>query len=593
MARYLPTINPATEESIAEVAYGGPDDVTAAVEAARAAHPKWAALKDLERAKYLFRIARLIQERARELAVVETIDGGKPLRESRDVDIPLAAAHFFHYAGWADKLRYGVNAREVRPLGVVGQIVPWNFPLLMAAWKLAPALACGNVAILKPAETTPLTALLLAEICQEAELPPGVVAILPGNGDTGAALVREPNINKIAFTGSTAVGRDIQAALAGRAVRLTLELGGKSANIVFEDAALDQAVEGIVNGIFFNQGHVCCAGSRLLIQESVRDEVIAKLWQRMRRLRVGDPLDKNTDVGAINSAEQLSRIEALVAAGEEEGATPALDRVRAARPGLLVRAHAVHRRLTCAPDRGRGDLRPGGVRAHVPHPGRGDREGQQLALRARGRDLDRQGGQGVRGGECAPSRSRVAEHLQPLRPDRSVRRVQGVRVRARGRPRRAAAVPRGRAVSDRLAVRKTYKLYIGGAFVRSESGRYDESDGFNFPRGSRKDVRDAVAAARTAARPWAARTAYNRGQILYRAAEALESRAAVMGAPREEVNASVDVLLHYAGWTDKLPAVLGGVNPVAAPFLSFSLPEPTGVVGIVAPDQPALLGLVA
>jgi aldehyde dehydrogenase (NAD+) len=317
---YVPTINPATLDQIAEVAYGGPDDVAAAVEAARAAAPRWAALKDLERAKYLFRIARLIQERSRELAVVETMDGGKPLRESRDVDIPLAAAHFFHYAGWADKLRYGVNAREVRPLGVVGQIVPWNFPLLMTAWKLAPALACGNVAILKPAETTPLTALLLAEICQEAELPPGVVAILTGNGDTGAALVREPNINKIAFTGSTAVGRDIQAALAGRAVRLTLELGGKSANIVFEDAALDQAVEGIVNGIFFNQGHVCCAGSRLLIQESVRDEVIAKLWQRMRRLRVGDPLDKNTDVGAINSAEQLSRIEALVAAGEEEGA---------------------------------------------------------------------------------------------------------------------------------------------------------------------------------------------------------------------------------------------------------------------------------
>jgi aldehyde dehydrogenase (NAD+) len=318
--RYVSTINPATEEPLAEVAYGGPDDVAAAVEAARAAYPKWAALPELERAKFLYRIARLIQERARELAVVESMDGGKPLRESRDVDIPLAAAHFFHYAGWADKLHYGVNAREVRPLGVVGQIVPWNFPLLMAAWKLAPALACGNVAILKPAETTPLTALLLAEICQEAELPPGVVGVVTGNGDTGAALVREKNINKIAFTGSTAVGREIQAALAGRGVGLTLELGGKSANIVFEDAALDQAVEGIVNGIFFNQGHVCCAGSRLLIQESVHDEVIGKLWQRMRRLRVGDPLDKNTDVGAINSAEQLSRIEALVDAGEQEGA---------------------------------------------------------------------------------------------------------------------------------------------------------------------------------------------------------------------------------------------------------------------------------
>ena len=278
-------------------------------------------MQPLERGKYLFRIARLIQERARELAVVETMDGGKPLRESRDVDIPLAAAHFFHYAGWADKLRYGVASREVQPLGVVGQIVPWNFPLLMAAWKLAPALACGNVAILKPAETTPLTALLLAEIAQEAELPPGVISILAGDGATGAALVRAPHIDKVAFTGSTSVGRDIQAALAGTNTPLTLELGGKSANIVFEDASLDQAVEGIVNGIFFNQGHVCCAGSRLLIQESVHDEVITKLWQRMRRLRVGDPLDKNTDVGAINSAEQLERIEALVAAGEAEGAS--------------------------------------------------------------------------------------------------------------------------------------------------------------------------------------------------------------------------------------------------------------------------------
>ena len=319
--RYVPTINPATEEPLADVAFGGPEDVLAAIESARAAAPKWAALAPLERGKYLFRIARLIQERARELAVVETMDGGKPLRESRDVDIPLAAAHFFHYAGWADKLRYGVASREVQPLGVVGQIVPWNFPLLMAAWKLAPALACGNVAILKPAETTPLTALLLAEIAQEAELPPGVISILAGDGATGAALVRAPHIDKVAFTGSTSVGRDIQAALAGTNTPLTLELGGKSANIVFEDASLDQAVEGIVNGIFFNQGHVCCAGSRLLIQESVHDEVITKLWQRMRRLRVGDPLDKNTDVGAINSAEQLERIEALVAAGEAEGAS--------------------------------------------------------------------------------------------------------------------------------------------------------------------------------------------------------------------------------------------------------------------------------
>jgi aldehyde dehydrogenase (NAD+) len=316
----VPTVNPATEEPVAEVTFAGAGDVRRAVESARAAQPGWARLSGLDRGKYLYRIARLIQERARELAIVESMDGGKPIRESRDVDVPLAAAHFFHYAGWTDKLSYALGGREVEPLGVAGQIVPWNFPLLMAAWKLAPALAAGNTAVLKPAETTPLTALLLAEILQEAELPPGVVSILPGDGVAGAALVREPDIDKIAFTGSTGVGKDIQAALAGRGIPLTLELGGKSANIVFEDAALDQAVEGIVQGIFFNQGHVCCAGSRLLIQESVADTVVEKLWSRMARLRLGDPLDKNTDVGAINSREQLDRIEALVASGEEEGA---------------------------------------------------------------------------------------------------------------------------------------------------------------------------------------------------------------------------------------------------------------------------------
>jgi aldehyde dehydrogenase (NAD+) len=314
------TTNPATEEPVAEVAFAGAGDVRRAVESARAAQPGWARLSGLDRGKYLSRIARLIQERARELAIVESMDGGKPIRESRDVDVPLAAAHFFHYAGWTDKLSYALGGRAVEPLGVAGQIVPWNFPLLMAAWKLAPALAAGNTAVLKPAETTPLTALLLAEILQEAELPPGVVSIVPGDGVAGAALVREPDIDKVAFTGSTGVGKDIQAALAGRGIPLTLELGGKSANIVFEDAAIDQAVEGIVQGIFFNQGHVCCAGSRLLIQESVADTVVEKLWSRMARLRVGDPLDKNTDVGAINSREQLDRIEALVASGEEEGA---------------------------------------------------------------------------------------------------------------------------------------------------------------------------------------------------------------------------------------------------------------------------------
>ena len=317
--RYVETINPATEQPLAQVAFAGPGDVADAVAAARAAQPAWAGLPALERGKLIYRIARQIQERARELAVVESLDGGKPIREARDVDVPLAAAHFFHYAGWTDKLRHGVGGRDVAPYGVAGQIVPWNFPLLMAAWKLAPALACGNTAVLKPAETTPLTALLLAQICAEAGLPDGVVNVICGDGETGAALVGA-DVDKIAFTGSTAVGKGIQAALAGKPTGLTLELGGKSANIVFEDAALDQAVEGIVQGIFFNQGHVCCAGSRLLLQESVADEVITKLWRRMKLLRVGDPLDKNTDVGAINSAAQLRRIEALVAAGEQEGA---------------------------------------------------------------------------------------------------------------------------------------------------------------------------------------------------------------------------------------------------------------------------------
>jgi aldehyde dehydrogenase (NAD+) len=318
---YAPTINPATEEPLAEIAQAGAADVARAVAAARAAQPAWAALDGLERGKYVFRIARLIQERARELAVVETLDGGKPIKESRDVDIPLAAAHFFYYAGWADKLAYALpGPGAVVPRGVVGQVIPWNFPLLMAAWKLAPALATGNTAVLKPADTTPLTALLLAEIVQEADLPAGVVNILPGDGSAGAALVRSDGIDKVAFTGSTAVGRDIQAALAGKDIGLTLELGGKSANIVFEDAALDQAVEGIVQGIFFNQGHVCCAGSRLLVQESVAADVVERLWARMQTLRVGDPLDKNTDVGAINSAAQLARIGELVGAGVEEGA---------------------------------------------------------------------------------------------------------------------------------------------------------------------------------------------------------------------------------------------------------------------------------
>ena len=318
--RYFDTVNPATEECIAKVADANEADVDKAVKAARKAYNgAWSKMKAAERGKYIFRIARIMQERAREFAAIESLDGGKPIRESRDIDIPLAAAHFFYYAGWADKLEYAFPGRKVKPLGVAGQVIPWNFPLLMASWKIAPALAVGNTVVLKPAETTPLTAMKLAEAIADAGLPPGVVNIVTGAGQTGAAIVTHPGVQKVAFTGSTKVGRIIQKALAGTNKKYTLELGGKAANIVFADAAIDQAVEGIVNGIFFNQGHVCCAGSRLLVQESVADEVVQKLKDRMDTLIVGDPLDKNTDIGAINSPMQLEKIESYLEIGQQEG----------------------------------------------------------------------------------------------------------------------------------------------------------------------------------------------------------------------------------------------------------------------------------
>ncbi|MFI9152211.1 aldehyde dehydrogenase family protein [Streptomyces sp. NPDC053367] len=314
------TVSPSTEEVLSEIAQAGEADVDRAVQAARKAFGKWSALPGSERAKYLFRIARIIQERSRELAVLETLDNGKPIKETRDADLPLVAAHFFYYAGWADKLDHAGFGANPRPLGMAGQVIPWNFPLLMLAWKIAPALATGNTVVLKPAETTPLSALFFADICRQAGLPRGVVNILPGYGDTGAALVAHPDVNKVAFTGSTAVGKQIARSVAGTHKKVTLELGGKGANIVFDDAPVDQAVEGIVNGIFFNQGQVCCAGSRLLVQESIQDELLESLKRRLSTLRLGDPLDKNTDIGAINSEEQLARITTLVERGEAEGA---------------------------------------------------------------------------------------------------------------------------------------------------------------------------------------------------------------------------------------------------------------------------------
>ncbi len=315
------TINPATEKVLSKIAHAQASDVDKAVAAARAAYTKvWSKMAPQERGKYLFRIARIMQERAREFAVLETMDNGKPIRETRDIDIPLAAAHFFYHAGWADKLKYAGAGDNPRPHGVVGQIIPWNFPLLMLSWKIAPALATGNTVVLKPAETTPLTALLFAEVCQQAGLPAGVVNIVTGDGATGSALVNHPDIDKIAFTGSTGVGKGIARAIAGTGKSATLELGGKGANIVFDDSPIDQTVEGIVSGIFFNQGHVCCAGSRLLVQENVHDELIEKLKRRISQIRVGDPLDKNTDLGAINSAAQLARIEEISSSGDSEGA---------------------------------------------------------------------------------------------------------------------------------------------------------------------------------------------------------------------------------------------------------------------------------
>src|SRR4051812_7898812 len=315
------SVSPSSEEVLAEIAEASEADVDRAVKAARRAHTRvWGPMPGAQRAKYLYRIARIVQERSRELAVLESLDNGKPIKESRDVDVPLVAAHFFYYAGWADKLEHAGFGPDPRPLGVAGQVIPWNFPLLMLAWKIAPALAAGNTVVLKPAETTSLTALLFAEIVQQADLPPGVVNIITGAGETGAALVGHGDVDKVAFTGSTSVGRAIARSVAGTNKKLTLELGGKAANIVFDDAPIDQAIEGIVNGIFFNQGHVCCAGSRLRVQESIHDEVIDRLKTRLSTLRLGDPLDKNTDIGAINSAEQLARIRELSDIGEAEGA---------------------------------------------------------------------------------------------------------------------------------------------------------------------------------------------------------------------------------------------------------------------------------
>ena len=454
------TIDPSSEEPLAEVGQATAEEVDQAVGAAREAFDDgWSSISPSERAKYLFRIARILQERSREFAVLESMNGGKPIRESRDVDLPLAAAHFFYYAGWADKLEYAFPNRKPSPIGVAGQIVPWNFPLLMLSWKIAPALAAGNTVVLKPAETTPLSALLFADVLRQAELPPGVVNIVTGDGSTGAALVKHEGVDKIAFTGSTEVGKSIQRELAGTGKRLTLELGGKAANIIFDDAALDQAVEGIVNGIYFNQGHVCCAGSRLLVQESIYEPLIGKLKRRLQTLRVGDPLDKNTDVGAINSRQQLDKIKELVAAGEEEGAEIYQPPCRLPEKGYWFAPTVFTERRPELPHRAGGDLRPGALGAHLPHARRGGREGEQHAVRALGRCLDGEGLAHPGHGAAAARGCDLGEHVQPLRPGLAVRRLQGVRLRPRGRAPWARAVPGVRVTEaeNKALIRRFYE----------------------------------------------------------------------------------------------------------------------------------------
>ena len=667
----IKTVNPATEEPLAAVSTAGSGDVDDAVRAARTAYDEiWSRISPAERGKYLYRIARGIAERARELAVVETLDNGKPIKESRDVDVPTAAAHFFYYAGWADKIQHAGFGPSPASLGVAGQVIPWNFPLLMAAWKIAPALAAGNTVVIKPAETTPLSILVLAEIIADAGLPPGVVNIITGAGDIGAALVNHPGIDKVAFTGSTDVGRQIQSSLAGTGRKITLELGGKAANIVFDDAPIDQAVEGIVNGIFFNQGHVCCAGSRLLVQESVADEVNEKLRARIATLRLGDPMDKNTDVGAINSSTQLATIRALADTGEAEGALrwtspcPVPDRgfyfaptvftqvsqsMRIAREEIFGPVLSVLTFRTPDEALAKANNTPYGLSAGV-WTEKGSRIlGMASSLRAgvvwantfnrfdptaafggyKESGFGREGGPAGLGAylntdddDLLPSNTErpsaaavsvteadVMSEAEILSEAETLSEAAALAdavdvvatevVSAEGVP---ATPP-----TDRVPVTKTYKLYIGGAFPRSESGRTYQATGgpagsitANVAQGSRKDARDAVVAARKAFKGWSYSTAYNKGQVIYRIAEMLEGRRAQFvellgGGPNNvaAVDAAIDRLVHYAGWTDKLAAVLGGANPVAGPYFSFSTPEPTGVVAAIAPQQDPLLGLVS
>ncbi len=623
--KYFDSINPATGRVLAKVAEAGEKDVDNAVSAAQEAFKTWSKTSGEERARLIYAIARVILERSRELAVIETLDNGKPIRETRDIDIPLAARHFFYYAGWADKIEEAFPGLRASPVGVVGQIIPWNFPLLMAAWKIAPALAAGNTVVLKPAETTSLSALHLAEIIEEVGIPPGVVNIITGFGKTGEALVRHPGINKIAFTGSTEVGRLIRKMTAGSGKKLSLELGGKSPTVVFEDAPLYEAVEGIIDGIFFNQGQVCCAGSRLLLQESIAPKFITLLKERMRKIRIGDPLDKNIDMGAINSKRQLETIERYVQVGEKEGALKYQAALNCPREGFFFpptlfteveTSHTIAREEIFGPVLATMTFRTKeeaielanntfyGLAASV-----WTKDVAKMIELARAIKAGTIWGNGANKFDAAAEfggfkESGFGREGGPVGLWEYVEIEELGTVPNSGKE--LGTVPNSLELTTQIW--KTPKMLIGGKQVRSESGRYYKvfsHDGkliADVPLGSRKDIRDAVEAALKAQSQWSKSTAYLRGQILYRTAEILQSRFAELTqivsaqtgcdntSAQREVELSLNRILYYAGWTDKYT---GNVNPVTQTDFNITYPEPMGVVGLVCPETPSLLALVS
>jgi len=623
---YFETINPATGKVLAKIAKAGAEDLECTVDAARSAFSKWNQMPGTERARLLFSVARILQERSREFAIIETMDNGKPIRETRDIDIPLAARHFFYHAGWADKLQEAFPGLDVKPVGVVGQIIPWNFPLLMAAWKLAPALAAGNTVILKPAETTPISALHLVEIFREVGFPPGVVNVLTGFGDIGAMIVNHTGIDKIAFTGSTEVGKMIRQKTAGSGKKISLELGGKSPTIVFGDAPLYEAIEGIVDSIFFNQGQVCCAGSRLLIQEDIAPRFIEMLKDRMKKIRIGDPLDKNMDMGAINSKVQLEKIQQYVRLGEKEGAekyqpdcacptegyffpptlfTEVQPSHTIAQEEIFGPVLAVMTFRTKAEAIELANNTPYGLAASVWTKDVSKMIEVSRALKAGtvwGNGTNKFDAAAEFGGYKESGFGREGGHQGLWEYVKTVSKKSETQSHSIKEDQIKHVLPS-------YSVWKTPKMFIGGKQVRSESGRYFKataSDGktllANVPMGSRKDIRNAVEAAAKAGHSWNKATPYLRGQILYRITEMLQSRSneftqaivSQTGKSTQDAQKEIEVclsrLLYYAGWSDKYT---GTVNPVTQTDFNITYPDPVGVVGIVAPQDPPLLGLIS